>query len=293
MYLQKTFLDKLAKQGFPKSDVRFLGVEMQLSKNIGQISISEFSKKHKINSGSISAMLKGKRAIPLTLLKEIPVNFRCILKGSNTPIIIPNKLTENLAYLVGLLRDGTITKEKNGEYSCAFYSKNKKFLEKISPLIEKIFGINTKISKFGDCYGIRIRSKTLYLFFKTVFEFQSPQEKWNTPKIIENADTKNKRAYISGFFDAEGGVPHLEHTKNPKRKNMYVKFVQKNKESLEFIKNHLDSMNIKTGSVYWSENKYNLKISISSIKSFLSYIKSLHPEKANRLVMLTRLLSAL
>jgi len=80
---------------------------------------------------------------------------------------------------------------------------------------------------------------------------------------------------------------------NPKRKNMYIKFVQKNKESLEFIKSHLNSIGIETGDVYWSVNKNNLKIKMSSIKSFSSYIKPLHPEKANRLVMLNRLLSVL
>lgn len=153
--------------------------------------------------------------------------------------------------------------------------------------------VKAKMQRFGDCYGIRIRSKTLYLFFIIVFEFQTHQERWNTPSIIKIADDEIIRAYISGFFDAEGGIPHLESMKHPMRKNMYVKFVQKNKESLEFIKGHLERSGIATGKVYWSEDKHNLKIRMSSIPAFSSYIQSRHPEKAKRLVLLTRLLAAL
>lgn len=293
MDLLDTFLRGLAEQGFTKAEIRILDAERLLKQKIGKDSISKFSKKYKINSGSVSAMLSGRRAIPITLLDEMPSEFVCILHNCNVPIKIPKELTKDLAYLVGLLRDGTINQEKHGEYTCAFYSKNMNFLKVIKPKIEKLFGLNLTIEKFGDCYGVRVRSKTLYLFFKIVFDFICPQEKWNTPELIKIADDKIKRAYIGGFFDAEGGIPHLESLKKPKRKNLYLKFVQKNKESLIFIKDHLYSLGIESGKVYWSDNKNNLKIKMSSIKLCSHYIESLHPEKANRLVMLNRLLAVL
>ena len=293
MNLLEIFLKGLIEQGFSKSEIRILDAEKLLKKEIGKSPINLFSKKHSVNSGSVSAMLAGKRAIPINILKGYPDEFICILKNCNISIKIPKELDENLAYLIGLLRDGTVNKERNGEYTCAFYSKNKPFLEIVRPKIKKIFGLQLNITKFGDCYGIRIRSKTLYLFFKIVFDFKSKQVNWDTPKIIKKANDKIIKNYISGFFDAEGGVPHLEELKNPKRKNLYVKFVQKNKESLDFIKEKLSLVGIETGNVYWTDNKNNLKIRMTSIKLFLSYINSLHPEKANRLVLLDRLLAEL
>ncbi len=290
MDLLEIFLQGLAKQGFEKSEIRILGAESILKKEINEKSINEFSKKRKLNSGSVYAMMSGKRAIPISLLNNYPDNFLCILKNCSIPIRIPRDLTKDLAYLVGLLRDGTVNEEKNGEYACAFYSKNKEFLELIKPKIENLFLLETKIMRFGECYGIRIRSKTLYHFFRIAFEFKSKQVRWNTPAIIKNSSNEIKREYISGFFDAEGGIPHLEKMEKPKRKNMYIKFVQKNKDSLEFIKNHLALIGIDTGEVYWSDTKNNLKIKMSSLKSFIEYIHSLHPEKANRLDMLNRLL---
>jgi len=293
MRLLEIFLEGLVKQGFKKSEIRILGVEKELRCKLKNTSISDFSKRYRINSGTLSAMLRGKRAIPFSFVGIPSSEYRLTLKNSKIPIKIPKNITKELAYLAGLLRDGTVTIEKNQEYSCAFYSKNIKFLEDIKPKIEKTFNVNTKIQRFGDCYGVRVRSKTLCLFFNIVFGFISNQEYWDTPSIIKKSDNTIKKHYITGFFDAEGGVPHLEHMKDPKRKNMYIKFVQKNKESLEFIKSHLNSIGIETGDVYWSVNKNNLKIKMSSIKSFSSYIKPLHPEKANRLVMLNRLLSVL
>lgn len=130
MRVQRAFLDGLAKQGFPQSEIRFLDAEKVLESVIGQTSLNEFSKKHNVNSGSLSAMVRGKRAIPLTLLRTIPKNCRWALKNGNIPVMIPTDITEELGYLVGLLRDGTVTKESNGEYSCAFYSINLRFLRK-------------------------------------------------------------------------------------------------------------------------------------------------------------------
>jgi len=75
------------------------------------------------------------------------------------------------------------------------------------------------------------------------------------------------------------------------RKNLYARFVQKNKESLEFIKEELKNNGINCGKVYWSDNKYNLKISNNSIISFSKFIESQHPRKAKRLSKLAKVFS--
>lgn len=292
MQLNRVFFEKLIKNGFKKEDIRFIGVEDLLKKQVGNKSLSCFGKIHEINNGTLSHMLKGKRAIPLNILniKDIK-NKKCVVKNSNIPVLIPNKLTPNLAYLIGFLRDGTVVKESENEYCCAFYNSNVELLEKVSKIVEEIFGIKTKITKFGDNFGVRVRSLTLYLFFRLMFEIPNKQVFWNTPKLIAKSQDSIKKEYITGFFDAEGGCPHFERNIDTRRKNLYVKFVQKNKESLDFIKDYLDSKKIYTRSVYLEKNKYVLKISNKSIKKFSKFIKPLHPIRAKNLRKLSEFFS--
>ncbi len=291
MDLLNEFLQKLLTAGFSKNEIRFHGVEENLKEKIGKTSISKFSQEKGINAGTVSHMLNGKRPVPLELLSLNDVRDKfCSLKNCNNPVRIPAKMDTQLAYLVGVLRDGTVSNEKNGEYCVAFYSKEIEFLNCLSKPINDLFGISPRITKFGPVFGIRMRSQTLYFFFKLLFDMPQYQKDWNTPELIRNSGDDEKRAYISGFFDAEGGLPHVE-TCNIARKNLYAKFVQKNKESLEFISEHLRKNGIDTGKVYWNDEKHVVKISNKSIPRFSNYIQSLHPWKAKRLAELCLLLS--
>src|SRR3989338_401238 len=109
MRLLEVFLEGLVKQGYQKSEIRILGVEKELRCKLKNTSISDFSKRYRINSGTLSAMLKGKRAIPFNFIGIPSCEYRLALKNSNIPIKIPKDITKELAYLVGLLRDGTVT----------------------------------------------------------------------------------------------------------------------------------------------------------------------------------------
>ncbi len=291
MDLLELFLQKLLTVGLSKNDIRFHGVEENLKEKIGKTSINKFSQEKGINPGTVSHMLNGKRPVPFEFLSLNDVRDKfCSLKNGNNPVRIPAKMNAQLAYLIGVLRDGTVSNEKNGEYCVAFYSKEYEFLNRLSKPINELFGILPKITKFGSVYGIRIRSQTLYFFLKLLFDMPQYQKDWNTPELIKNSGNAEKRAYTSGFFDAEGGLPHVENC-NTARKNLYAKFVQKNKESLEFISEHLKKNEIKTGKIYWNDQKYVVKISNKSIPAFSHYIQSLHPWKANRLAKLCLLLS--
>ena len=293
MNLLELFLKKLEENGFSKDDVRFLETQEILRKRIQPMTISEFSKKNGYNPGTISHMLNGRRAIPLSLIgwRSELSDLKLLVKNGNVAVRIPTKLTPKLAYLVGLLRDGTISKEKDDEYCCAFWNKNLDLLEKARLFVDELFETNSKISKFGDAYGVRIRSKTLYLFFRLVFEVPHKQTGWDTPSLIKQADNETKQWYIGGFFDAEGGVPHLEKDIKRTKKCLYVKFAQNNLESLEFIKEYLDSIGIQTRSVYRERDKWILKISNASIPKFADFVVSFHPQSANRLAEVSKLLS--
>lgn len=290
MDLHALFLSKLA----PEDEISVVGLEEELRKRINT-SLNAFAKRNSINSGSLSAMLKGKRAIPLSLVgrEMITEHTRWLLKGANVPLIMPKTITNDLGYLLGVLRDGTVSTESPGEWTVAFYGMNKEHIQKIQQIVYTLFGIERPLENFGAVFGVRVRSKTLYQFFTLLFDAKPKQKDWNTPKLIAQAARDVKLSYIAGFFDAEGGIPHLEHMKEPKRKHLYVKFVQKNKESLEFIKATLESEGVSMGKVYYSDKKYVVKVSLRSVPLFSQLITPLHPKKAARLRMLTRLLVAL
>ncbi len=292
MDLYNYFLKTLRESGLSDSDIRFMDAQELLKKQLNNCTVSKFSEKCGINRGTLSYMLRGKRAIPLNLLDKCDLTkCRLAIKNSNITIRIPNSLTKELAYLVGVLRDGTISKESNNEYCCSFYNKNIELLSKIKSFVEELFDIKTEIRRFGDVHGIRIRSLTLYLFFKLVFEAKEMQEKWDTPNLIKSSEEECKKWYVSGFFDAEGGIPHIETNIRRNKKYLYVKFVQKNKESLEFIKSFLESKGIKMRSIYLEKNKWVLKVSNSSIPAFAKFIVTFHPEKSSRLAELSRIFS--
>ena len=103
-------------------------------------------------------------------------------------------------------------------------------------LFQKNFSISGKISSHVNGTKIlRICGKTFVEDIQRISEICTPQEKWNTPKIIKNQSNKIQLSYLRGFFDAEGGLP-----KNPeKAKQKYISFSQKNMESLEFLQNIL------------------------------------------------------
>ncbi len=291
MDLFEKFIDKLeCEEHFNLRDIRLLNVERQLKKEIGKTTLTKYCRDNKINKGTLYYMLKGKRAVYFDLVNlRNKDKIKLLLKNSNIEIKIPEKVTKELAYLVGVLRDGSVIKESN-EYTVAFYSKYKESLFIVKNYLKKLFDLDNEIeNNKHDLYMIRIRSKTLYLFFKLLFEVKQKQENWNTPKLIKESEDGVKKSYIRGFWDAEGGCPHLENINKIVKKNLEVKFSQKNKESLDFIRNYLNFINIRTGNVYWNKDCYVLKITQSNIHKFHDLIGSSHPVKAKRLRILIKL----
>jgi len=85
----------------------------------------------------------------------------------------------------------------------------------------------------------------------------SNKKLWQCFNKINKLTPKNKKEqkfYIIGFWDADGGCP-----KNPvANKKNYIKFTQKDKQSLEELKNMLEkNFKIKCGNVIKSEENKN------------------------------------
>ena len=285
MNLFSLFLDKLEKEElFTQREIRFVNCSEILKQELSKTTLSKYCKKFNVNKGTLHYMIHGKRAIYFDLVSIEKINnekTRVLLKNATIPIKIPETLTQELAYLIGMLRDGSVMKEKNDEYTCVFYSKYSDALNIIREYLKKVFDVQSTIeNNKEDLFQVRVRSKTLYYFLKVMFETKEKQVDWKTPDLIKQSNALIKKWYVRGFWDAEGGCPH---NVNKKKKDLEVKFSQKNKESLEFIKQFLNSINIKTGNVYWNKDTFVLKITQSHIPQFQMVICSSHPVKAKRL----------
>ncbi len=255
--------------------------------NCGEILQRHNEKLKKICKPSIRKYyLNGHSAIPIDLILELSKEDPNILNEcfifsrkfgsrSNKPHKLPKNITAELAYLIGTLRDGSIAKTDYRIYISQSGEGAREWLENLSQIFEKIFEVKTRIKKINNEYRLNIYSKSLRIFIEKLFEMPFDQNKWCTPKIIE----ENKETwipYVSGFFDAEGYCTSKETFE--KTGKVKIAFTQNNLKSLEFIKKVLEYYEIKTGEIFLEkdEKRYALYIqSKNEILKFISIFKSI------------------
>jgi intein-encoded DNA endonuclease-like protein len=95
---------------------------------------------------------------------------------------------------------------------------------------------------------------------------------------------KEKIAYIKGFFDAEGGIPHSSSDR------FYIQLCQKDKKKIEALKEILEELNISTGKIHNPSKRvdpeyWRVYVLASSHQKFMSIIGSYHPKKIKRIKM--------
>lgn len=95
---------------------------------------------------------------------------------------------------------------------------------------------------------------------------------------------QQKLDFVTGFFDAEGGI-----AKNPEVR-FYLYFCQKNKKVLEDIKKYLSEFKIESGKIHNPSKKvdpdyWRFYIKAKSYKDFAKIIKLKHPDKKEILRM--------
>lgn len=113
-----------------------------------------------------------------------------------------------LAYLVGALADGYIYHNpKHYIYRVSYYQKLRKYFSKcIEPRIVQIFNNRGHFyhDHRKDVYYYEITSKSVYQkMCKAAGPFKGHQKR-NVPLWILDGDIKVQRAFVQGFFDADG-----------------------------------------------------------------------------------------
>ena len=193
-------------------------------------------------------------------------------------------INNDLCYLAGALRDANLDLRPNKNYEIKFGQKDERWLYYISNIIFRLYG-----KRFKPLNNmLRLTNKEIVLDLVKFSEIKSPQREWSTPKIAFEFDHKNICSYISGFFDAEGGLP-----KTPKiAKQKYISFDQKNKESLIFIRDVLIGLGFKPTNLTYTGKVWQFRLTRkNNLLRFYDYIESKHPSKELRLKQLKSAIS--
>ena len=94
------------------------------------------------------------------------------------------KISENLAYIAGALRDGSLPKPYNNQYEIQLSQKNLNWLEMVKNILQELFPEkNIRIVKYGkQTPRIKIYSKMIYKDLVELFEYPGTQNKC---KVLE------------------------------------------------------------------------------------------------------------
>lgn len=164
------------------------------------------------------------------------------------------------AYFLGALHDGTFSSNHRFRIS----QKGTAWLVILRKLLKEI-GYNSWIYREGANRNVYVL-ETLANFLD--FQFNP----------LSLRALKEKSAYVRGFFDAEGGIPH--RNKAP----FYIQLVQKNWQKIDRIKQILKELNIQVGKIhnpsYRVDPEYwRIFVLARSHRQFVSEIGSWHPRK--------------
>ncbi len=232
-------------------------------------------------------ILNGKILPSLSLIERIEITSKIKInetffnsteymrgKTHSTTIKLPKKITPELLYLLGGLRDGSLV-HYSSVYEIEYGQKIREWLDvSISPRLKKVFEIETKSYKRkNENFVIRKRSVAMFNILNYFLGFPETSYK-KTPFIALNIPFELQKYYIGGFYDAEG-------CKDPKDITFYQQWYDdKGCPPLLDIQAMLKKVGIKTHFRIKSQNNaylYDLHVEGDSKKKFIEIIPIEHP----------------
>lgn len=184
-------------------------------------------------SNSIKVVLKNGNEINLDKIREFKniEGFRA--KRSGRIIKLPLKMTNDLAYFLGVIvGDGYVKmlkRIKGGFYWEIVITGRKDYIEYLAQLVTNLFNYNPSITKEkrrDNSYILRISSMIIFRYFTRIFGFHSGEKSGNIPKIKFVCDNSILfKNYLAGLIDTDGYI-----------NNKYAALVQKDKKFLDYIR---------------------------------------------------------
>ena len=197
------------------------------------------------------------------------------------------ELKEDLFYLAGALRDGSVFYDKaSRNYTLVWYSKDAQYLaSSIARKLVRSFGKSANVYEYKrGQYRVKIGSKEMYDAVRQTFGFPEEgigQSVWGASDRLRNSRRWLKYAYIRGMFDAEGDVSV---------RNRYLEVSQKNREVLKWIKDEFQKSRINSGGIIIADKKSSTyKIVVSQKRSVKLFRKKIGFEMKRKKLMLDRL----
>jgi len=185
--------------------------------------------------------------------------------------------------LLGALHDGGIGiyKGKRKREYRVYISQYKEGAEKWLQLVKQFFTEVFRTHVTGPIKGvISVSRKEVFFFLNLECGIGANRTPWYTPRWILWADNHIKRAYVRGFFDADGSFLVRE------KKNNEIQFSQKSRRTLSELKDILNSLDIRTGNIAKSRNILKLTIAETrSVLKFITEIGSSHPSHLRKIYL--------
>ena len=165
------------------------------------------------------------------------------------------------AYLAGASRDGYPSKRHR---TYRFTQANEGWLRNIATMLARL----------------QHRSWLYREGRRSVFVLETSYRPRKIPILHSEGDVL---AYVAGYFDAEGGMPHSLDAR------LYFQFVQKDRADLLHLKEHLHELRIWCGGLHNPSARvdphyWRFFVSAVSHRRFLEIVRSWHPAKRMRMI---------
>lgn len=240
-------------------DLRLVGIGDYFDSLLQQRAVSPRQIAHAIGVPYRSFMnyLRNTRAMPLgialrvirslssnnaeaaTLLEELYQNVFWVTSTASTAqtVRLPKHFSEELAYLIGAIHDGTVfANAAKNQYLIQYWQfSDPQWLKIVARKLEMVFARKPK----RYAHYVQLSNKAAYEFFAKVLRIPQRQVSWDS--FLRGIPVELQLQAIAGMFDAEGwvGTPH----------DLRIKFSQKNKYKLAEVKRILRHHAIASGGV--------------------------------------------
>jgi hypothetical protein len=205
---------------------------------------------------------------------------------------VPDYINPQIAYLLGFMRDGSVS---GSNVELKQQSSNELLSRVIVPIIHRNFNKKVK-AKNGR---VVFKDKRISIYLRKAGNYQKGC--CDTPEILNGCPEPIIKWYIRGFWDAEGGCPHIHnYVRRNKPIPVMITIVQcwkngKECPPLEYIRERLSEFGIESHLYLLMKSEINRKLprfrlSITSYKHIILFhdlIGSSHPKKGANLRMLS------
>ncbi len=228
----------------------------------------------------------GRRALPIRLLLKSPEATMKVMESKplflthgGVQVRLPTEIDEGLSYLCGLIcGDGNLHISKKRDYLVSVHNIEKALLEETVRLLEENFNYSAKIEKGHYCLKVLVQSEVIHSFLNKILEIENGRkENIRIPSKIKKSRNL-VRAFIAGFFDAEGNVALQKN-----KMTCQISLAQKQKGILEEIRIELRKDGIPTKFIKSNGCCWQLYGNKASLAPFLEKIPFIHPEKREKL----------